>query len=143
MSGGMGREWSSDHGKASEALRKGKPAETDRPCLPSFHHSFTLGLAPHSQLRGAITPTPRQQGAEAPEAGRASPRWGWARLLKRVFAFDMERCPACGRGTLRIIAAITQVDVIRKILRHLKLAPEPPPIAPARACQATFAWTSP
>jgi hypothetical protein len=55
----------------------------------------------------------------------------------------MERCPACGRGTLRIIAAITQADVIRTILCHLKLAPEPPPIAPARACQDRFAWASP
>jgi hypothetical protein len=60
-----------------------------------------------------------------------------------VFAFDMERCPACGRGTLRIIAAITQAEVIRKILRHCKLATDPPPIAPARACQATFASASP
>jgi hypothetical protein len=60
-------------------------------------------------------------------AASAAPRWGWARLLKRVFTFDMERCPACGRGTLRIIAAITHADVIRKILRHLKLAAEPPP----------------
>jgi hypothetical protein len=55
----------------------------------------------------------------------------------------MERCPACRRGTLRIIAAITQANVIRKILRHLKLAAEPPPIAPARACQDRFAWASP
>jgi hypothetical protein len=55
----------------------------------------------------------------------------------------MERCPECGRGTLRIIAAITQAEVIRKILRHLKLATDPPPIAPTRACQATFAWASP
>jgi hypothetical protein len=55
----------------------------------------------------------------------------------------MERCPACGRGTLRIIAAITQGDIIRKMLRHLKRATDPPPIAEARACQATFAWTSP
>jgi hypothetical protein len=112
--------------------------------LPRMHLVRYGGcLAPHSQLRGSITPTPRQQGVEAPEAGSASPYWSWARLLKRVFAFDMERCPACGRGTLRIIAAITQGDVIRKILRHLKLAAAPPPIAPARACQATFAWTSP
>jgi hypothetical protein len=29
-------------------------------------------------------------------------------------------------------------DVIRKILQHLKLAADPPPIAPAR--QAAFAW---
>jgi hypothetical protein len=38
---------------------------------------------------------------------------------------------------------ITQAEVIRKILRHLKLATDPPPIAPERVCQATFAWTSP
>jgi hypothetical protein len=100
-------------------------------------------LAPHSRLRHLITPTPRQQGMEAPEAGSASPRRGRARLLKRVFAFDMERCPACGRGRLRLIAAITRGEVIGKILRHLKLATEPPPIAEARACQAPLAWTSP
>ena len=112
--------------------------------LPRMHLVRYGGcLAPHSQLRGSITPTPRQQGMEAPEAGSASPRWGWARLLKRVFAFDMERCPACGRGTLRIIAAITQGDVIRTMLRHLKLAAAPPPIAPARAYQDHFAWASP
>jgi hypothetical protein len=55
----------------------------------------------------------------------------------------MERCPACGRGTLWIIVAITQAEVIRKILRHCKLAADPPPIAPARACQGHFAWASP
>jgi hypothetical protein len=50
----------------------------------------------------------------------------------------MERYPLCQQGTLRIIAAITEVSVIKKILRHLKLAVDPPPIAPAR--QAAFAW---
>jgi hypothetical protein len=69
--------------------------------LPRMHLVRYGGcLAPHSQLRRLITPTPRQQGAEAPTTS-ASPHWGWARLLKRVFAFDMERCPACGRGTHR------------------------------------------
>ena len=57
---------------------------------------------------------------------------------KRVFSIDMERCPVCQQGTLRIIAAIMEVSVIQKILRHLKLAVDPPPIAPAR--QAAFAW---
>ena len=45
-------------------------------------------------------------------------------------------------GSLRIIAAITQDEVIRTILRHLKLAVDPPPIAPARVRQETFAWSS-
>lgn len=31
-------------------------------------------------------PTPCQQGVEEPEVSSASPRWNWARLLKRVFA---------------------------------------------------------
>src|SRR5438128_7032780 len=34
-------------------------------------------LAPHSRLRGAITPTPRQQGVEGPEASSAAPHWSW------------------------------------------------------------------
>src|SRR4030095_6425110 len=48
---------------------------------------------------------------------------------------QLVRCPWCQRGSLRIIAAIRQGEVIRTILRHLKLAVDPPPIAPARVCQ--------
>ena len=48
----------------------------------------------------------------------------------------MKRGPVCQQDTLRIIAAITEVRVIQKILRHLKLVVDPPPIAPA--CQAAF-----
>src|SRR5215510_7734509 len=77
-----------------------------------------------------------------PAPSTASPRWSWARLLKRVFALDMAHCPWCQRGELRIIAAITHGEVIRKILRHLKLAADPPPIAPACARQEAFAWSS-
>jgi len=110
--------------------------------LPRVHLVRSGGcLAPHSHLRGAIIPTPRQQGVEEQEDSTASPRWRWARLLKRVFAVDMARCPWCQRGSLRIIAAITQGEVIRTILRHLKLAVDPPSIAPARARQAAFAWS--
>jgi hypothetical protein len=99
-------------------------------------------LAAHSKLRGAITPTPRQQGIEA-EARPVSSRFDWARLLKRVFAIDMERCPQCQQGTLRIISAITYQPILRRILTHLKLAADPPPIAPARLEQEQFTWASP
>jgi len=54
----------------------------------------------------------------------------------------MVHCPFCQRGTLRLIAVITQGAVIRKILRHLKLAADPPPLAPARARQAPFDWVA-
>jgi hypothetical protein len=100
-------------------------------------------LAPHSKLRATIIPTPRQQGIEAPEASRGAPRWTWAKLLKRVFDLDLATCPRCQRGTLRMIAAITHVKVIRKILRHLKRTPDPPLIASARCAQAAFAWAAP
>ena len=49
---------------------------------------------------------------------------------------------ALKQGALRIMAAITQGEVIRTILRHLKLAVDPPPIAPARVRQEAFAWSS-
>jgi Putative transposase len=112
--------------------------------LPRMHLVRYGGcLAPHSHLRGAIIPTPRQQGMEDEEAtDTGSPRWSWARLLKCVFALDMARCPFCQQGTLRIIAAITQGEVIRKILQHLKLSADPPPIAAARVRQEVFAWSS-
>jgi hypothetical protein len=97
-------------------------------------------LAPHSHLRRAIIPTPRQQGEEETDTGL--PRWSWVRLPKRVFALDMARCPWCQQGSLRIIAAITHSEVIQKILQHLKLAADPPPIAPARVRQTAFAWSS-
>ncbi len=110
--------------------------------LPRLHLVRYGGcLAPHSTLRAAITPTPRQQGVEEPDGSTASPNWTWARLLTRIFAIDMERCPVCQQGRLRIIAAMTERIVIKKILRHVKLAVDPPPIAPAQ--QAAFAWDFP
>jgi len=93
-------------------------------------------LAPHSHLRGAIRPTPRQQGMVGEEAKTGTPYWHWAKLLGRVFGLDMAPCPFCRRGALRIIAVITQESVITRILRHLQLASVPPPIAPARGRQA-------
>ena len=59
-------------------------------------------------------------------------RMSWARMLKRVFDIDIdiEQC-ACG-GWLKFVASIEQPEVIEKILTHLGLSPQPPPIAPAR-----------
>jgi hypothetical protein len=111
--------------------------------LPHVHLVRYAGcLAPHSALREAIRPTPRQQGMDGEETQRGTPYWTWARLLKRVFALEMAMCPFCQRGVLRLIAVITQGEVISKILRHLKLSADPPPIAPARSRQATCDWVA-
>jgi hypothetical protein len=55
----------------------------------------------------------------------------WARLLKRVFDIDVERC-ACG-GKLRLIAVIEEPVVIVRILTHLGLPARAPPRSPARS----------
>ena len=111
--------------------------------LPRVHLVRYGGcLAPHSHLRGAILPTPRQQGLDEPEAHPQSSRWSWARLLQRVFGLDLAHCPFCPHGTLRLIAVITQGEVIRKILHHLKLSVDPPPIAPARSRQVPIDWVA-
>ena len=111
--------------------------------LPRAHLVRYAGcLAPHSKLRDAIIPTPRQQGVDGNETRTGTPRWSWASLLGRVFDLAMATCPWCRRGSLRIIAAMTQESVITRILRHLKLASVPPPIAPARVRQATCDWVA-
>jgi putative transposase len=67
--------------------------------LPRVHLVRYGGcLASHSHLRGAIIPTPRQQGVDEEETDTGAPPWSWARLLKRVFALDVARCPWCQRG---------------------------------------------
>jgi Zn-finger nucleic acid-binding protein len=59
------------------------------------------------------------------EVGTCRHRSGCGQLRpfekKRVFDIDMEHCPHCG-GAWKIIAAIEEPGVIRKILTHLGLA---------------------
>ena len=93
-------------------------------------------LAPNAKLRSQVVPAPEQATtAGAGEcvhahAHSAPLRMSWARLLKRVFDLDVERC-ACG-GQLKIIAVIEQPEVIERILTHIGLSAQPPPRAPAR-----------
>lgn len=109
--------------------------------LPRVHLVRYGGcLAPHSKLRDAIIPTPRQQGMDGDEAKTGTPYWNWAQLLGWVFDLDMATCPLCRRGSLQIIAAITQESVVTRILRHLNLASVPHPITPACGCQEICAF---
>jgi hypothetical protein len=59
-------------------------------------------------------------------------RISWERLLKRVFDIDMQHCPNCGAGELKIIAAINERPAIEKIVTHLGLDSRPPPRGRAR-----------
>jgi len=57
-------------------------------------------------------------------------RHRWAELLKRFFEIDALRCPRCG-STLRLIAAIEDAVVARRILECLRLPARAPPLEPA------------
>jgi hypothetical protein len=76
----------------------------------------------------ALAVDPR--GADSKPATRH--RGGWAELLQRVFGVDALRCPRCG-STMRIIAAVEDPDIARKILECLKLPSRAPPLEPATA----------
>ncbi len=107
-------------------------------------------LAPNAKHRSAIIPSSGHHAGNIPMPGFPSApvsatntaevhrnsahypapvRISWA--LKRVFDIDVEHCPQCG-GTLKIIAAIENSDVIAKLLAHLGLPIRAPPRSPAR-----------
>jgi hypothetical protein len=54
----------------------------------------------------------------------------WAALLQRVFEVDALRCPRCG-STMRLLAAIEDPEVARRILECLELPARAPPLGKA------------
>ena len=104
-------------------------------------------LAPNSKMRQRIVPksnrttekvnskgddkTHKRIG-EAPTQDELVSPLTWAQRLKRVFNIDITLCPLC--GTMRVIADITDPDVIQKILDHIEA--QPPPLKPAIAIQS-------
>jgi len=100
---------------------------------PRLHLTGFHGvLAPNAKLRSKVVPKREPMNGQADEhpcAHSAPVRMSWARMLKRVFDIDIERC-ACG-GKLKFVVMIEQAEVIEKILTHLGLVAQSPPIAPA------------
>ena len=95
-------------------------------------------LAPHYKYRKQIIPKPPtlmpvqdQEIIEPKQLELKKKNIPWARLLARVFGIDVETCSKCG-GKMKIIAAIEDPIVIRKILEHMGLDTKPPRLTPAR-----------
>jgi hypothetical protein len=96
-------------------------------------------LGPHYKHRKQIIPKPPELKVVYQEQDILDPKKlelkkkniPWARLLARVFNIDVETCSKCG-GKMKIIAAIEDPRVIRKILEHMGLTTKPPPRQPAR-----------
>jgi len=69
-------------------------------------------------------------------------RLRWAALLQRVFDIDALRCPRCG-STLRLIAAIEDPAIARRILACIGLPARAPPVSPAASTDVSFAFDFP
>jgi len=82
----------------------------------------------HARKLGDVATT---RPAEPAPVARPS-RLPWAELFRRVFREDLRACPRC-TGGMRVLAAITDPEVVDAILTHLGVPTEPPGVAPARA----------
>ena len=82
--------------------------------------------------RDEIEAPPPQAPAPALAYGRRdSRRTAWADLLQRVFEVDALLCPTCW-ARLRVLSAIADPDVARRILDCLRMPSRAPPLAPPR-----------
>jgi ribosomal protein S27E len=98
----------------------------------------SLPLVPDSEasctpLAEATAPASAPATDSAPGTARRGSRICWASLLRRVYDLDSLVCPAhgCG-GRMRILCAITDPFVLRRILTHLGVPAELPTFARAR-----------
>jgi len=107
---------------------------------PKIHLTRFHGvLGPHYKHRKLVVPKKptlapsiaMAEGVASDQPPKEPKRISWARLLKRVFNIDVSICPKCTKK-MRIIAAIEDPNVIKKILDHLGLPSAPPRLYPAR-----------
>ena len=108
-----GRDAPQSHGA------EGLPTGTTRPVTAGIRRAPCLAVWPHT----------------------AGGRFEGGIGMPRVFAVR-SALSWCQRGTLRLIAVITQGEVIRQILRHRTCAADPPPIAPVCARHASCDWVA-
>ena len=62
---------------------------------------------------------PPSRAARAENRDDCAVRRSWARLIKRIYEIDPLVCPSCG-SEMKVIAFITEHDVVDAILRHLE-----------------------
>ncbi len=114
------------------------PGPNDGPEAHPAHGADIVPVPTSAVLRpGSIEPGPVAADARAqlpafvPSAAPLPNRMAWADLLQRVFEVDALRCPDCG-GRMRILSAITEPDVARRILACLDMPSRAPPLGKAK-----------
>jgi len=102
-----------------------------------YHGCF----APNAKIRSLVVPAREDNatadgegcghsdGADADNPKDTRRRYTWSKLMARVFAVDVNRCPIC-ESEMQRIAFITKGDAIRKILDSVGLPADSPKAAP-------------
>lgn len=93
--------------------------------VPKKKPGLTLATAATDNAASAIHP------ADSDKPLASAKRIAWAQLLKRVFNIDVTVCSRC-KGNVKIISAIEDPKVIKKILNHMGLPSSAPILKPAR-----------
>jgi hypothetical protein len=126
-------------------------------------HRYYGVLAPNASQRGQVTPqvipgvtaaegdsisplttsdpTIGPKASSAHHQSRQLSRYGWAKLIARVYETDPLQCGRCG-GRMKIIAFVVQASQIRQILAHVGLPTEAPMTHPARGPPQSDLWRS-
>ena len=76
------------------------------------------GVAPADVESSGTSRTDRDETRDARALRRS-----WAQLIKRIYEVDPLVCPSCG-SEMKVIAFITEREVVNAILRYLKRAEE-------------------
>jgi hypothetical protein len=92
------------------------------------------GAAAGLDTRGSLesSGSPPAERTDIPSAPRHRRRLAWAQLLRRVLHVDALKCPRCSTA-MTVVAFLSDPSVVRRILRHLRLPTDAPPISPARS----------
>ncbi len=140
------REPSTEWRATSVGSKAPGPGTSAPPCADSSacrHNEATVSTADPGAREPGVSDGPARGDPRAPDRGDLPPnanrprprRLAWAELLQRVFAVDALCCPRCG-ARMRLVAAIEDADIARKILECLDLPARAPPLVPAPSASA-------
>jgi hypothetical protein len=105
--------------------------------------STTIGVVGPTgrRLQSQVVATSAPALIERSRGHKNTHRIAWAQLLKRTLDIDVQTCPRCG-GPMRLVQLVKDKPIIDKILTHLNLPTNPPPVAAARPPpQAELDWS--
>jgi hypothetical protein len=98
------------------------------PTTPALEGASLVGARGGSHASQGFEPGGIHPTESAPTYSARRRRLAWSDLLKRVFGIDALRCP-CG-NSMRVLAAITEPAVARRILACMGLPARAPPLTP-------------